>query len=93
MPKLHLQQECEKMTITIIEQNTAERREETIKLFQQIQPLLDQGYSYMGALIAIGKVTKKEANGVYSYGWFNDLKEYGATQGYSYFQYRWRKKQ
>ena len=72
------------MTITVITQTTAERNQETKELFEQIKPLLDEGYSYMTACIMVGKANKKLRNRYYSYGWFKDLKAYGKTQGYPY---------
>ena len=72
--------------ITVIEQTTAERNQETKELFGQIQPLLDDGYSYISALKKIGKLTH---NGrVFQRGWFKDLIHYGGTQGYPYEVYQ-----
>ena len=73
--------------ITVIEQTTAERQEETKQLFEQIKPLLDEGYSYMTACIMIGKCEHKTRTVQYSRSWFSDLKEYGETQGYPYHKY------
>ena len=75
------------MTITVITQTTEERNQETKDLFEQIRPLLDEGYSYMTACIMIGRADKKLRNHYYSYGWFKDLKAYGKTQGYDYKDY------
>ena len=74
--------------ITVIEQTTAERRAETIQLFNAIRPLLDTGYTYMKALIQIGYIPPETANWAYSSGWFKDLKEYGASKGYPYHEYK-----
>jgi len=76
------------MTITVITQTTEERNEETKKLFEQIRPLLDNGYGYMGAVVEIGKVPDKYRNSYYGQAWFRDLKEYGEQQGYPYDDYR-----
>ena len=73
------------MTITVISQTTAERRQETIDLFNEIKPYLDDGYSYTSALIKIGRTQKK--NRVYQQAWFRELKEYGESQGYPYSEY------
>lgn len=77
--------------ITVIETSTDERMEETSDLFGRIKPLLDAGYSYMGALVEIGEVEPSNRHGVYNRGWFMDLKRYGAEHGYPYHKYRWRK--
>ena len=75
------------MTITVIEQTTAERKAETRKIFQEIQPYLDKGYSF-------GKALKK-AKGIEinnrKNGWVRDLIEYSRTQGYDYYEYKWRR--
>ena len=72
--------------ITVIEQSTSERKEETRQLFESIQPLLDEGYGYMSACVKIGRVTRSR-NGQYGYRWFRDLREYGESQGYPYNEY------
>ena len=73
--------------ITVIEQSTNERNEETITLFNQIQPLLDKGYSYMGACIEIGRVPSNTRNSHYKRQWFRDLREYGESMDYDYQKY------
>lgn len=73
--------------IRVIETTTQQRNQETQQLFESIRPLLDQGYSYMAACIQIGHTTKKAASGSYRNGWFRDLKEYGAKEGYPYKDY------
>lgn len=73
------------MGITVITQTTQERNEEIRHLFEQIKPLLDDGYSYMGAVVHIGKA--RPQSGHYQSGWFRDLKEYGESQGYPYDEY------
>ena len=75
------------MSITVIEQTTAERYNEIETLFQQIQPLLDDGYSYMGALVHIGRIPKRLRSYYYNRRWFQDLKTYGASKGYPYHKY------
>ena len=72
------------MTIRVIEQSTSERNEETKKLFEQIRPLLDDYYSYMGALVKIGRVPSLYRNSYYNQSGFRELKEYGEKQGYPY---------
>ena len=79
--------------ITVISQTTSERNEETRQLFEQIRPLLDDGYGYMSALIQIGRVTAVESkNGYYNHAWFRDLRAYGESQGYPYVVYSGRKR-
>ena len=79
--------------ITVISQSTAERNEETQNLFEQIKPLLDDGYGYMSALVQIGRVTRIQSkNGYYRHAWYRDLVEYGESQGYNYQEYSGRKR-
>ena len=73
--------------ITVITQTTSERNEETRQLFEQIKPLLDDGYGYMSALVHIGKVPDKTRNSYYRQAWFQDLRKYGESQGYDYDTY------
>lgn len=73
--------------ITVIEQSTSERNEEIRNLFEQIRPLLDEGYGYNSALIKIGRIPRDSRTGYYSQGWYRDLKEYGENQGYNYKKY------
>lgn len=73
--------------ITVISQDTAERKKETIELFDKIRPLLDDGYSYTTALRKIGRIRHSR---VFQRGWFRDLIDYGATQGYAYDDYKGR---
>lgn len=73
--------------ITVIEQTTAERRAETRRLFEQIKPLLDLGYSYNSALRKINRVTSYSQGHYYNQAWFKELKEYGESQGYHYKDY------
>ena len=76
-----------KFMITVIEQSSKEREEETRQLFETIRPLLDNGYSYMGALVKIGRVPREVRSPYYSHSWYRDLKEYGESQGYNYRKY------
>lgn len=69
--------------ITIVEQSTSERKQETKELFERIRPHLDEGYSYNNALILIGYVSKN-VNLDRFHGWYRDLTEYGASQGYPF---------
>ena len=79
--------------ITVIEQTTSERQEETRQLFEQIRPLLDDGYGYMSALVQIGRVTKTGSRcGYYRHAWFLDLRAYGESQGYDYETYSGKKR-
>ena len=70
--------------IKVIEQSTAERKEETRRLFESIKPLLDHGYGYKQALEKIGRIPVDSRVGYTTHGWFKELKEYGETQGYLY---------
>lgn len=68
--------------ITVIEQSTEERNQETKELFEEIRPYLDEGYTYKTALIKVGKVNPNRNLNVR--GWVRDLIEYGKSQGYLY---------
>lgn len=71
--------------ITVITQTTAERKQETIDLFEQIRPYLDQGMIYSQA-IRIVKKLPPHANR-HGQAWYRDLVEYGESQGYNYEDY------
>ena len=76
--------------ITIISQTTAERQQETIELFEQIRPLLDQGMIYSAAVMKVRNISyhfnrNKQA-------WFRDLVDYGESQGYAYEDHCGKKK-
>lgn len=73
--------------ITVIETTTSERKQEIINLFNEIKPYLDNGYSYMNALITIGKISPKVRNSAYNYGWYKEVVKYGESQGYPYIKY------
>lgn len=75
------------MTITVIEQTTAERKAETRKIFQEIRPYLDQGYSFNKALSEVTDLSVTN----YRNGWFKDLIDYAKTQGYDYHEYKWKR--
>ena len=70
--------------ITVIEQTTAERDEETRQLFEAIRPFLDKGLIYSKA---VSKVTGRKGHMTYSNRWFRDLVDYGESQGYPYKKY------
>lgn len=64
--------------IKVISQSTAERRQETIDLFNQCKPHLDNGDHLAKA---VKKVTGTKAN-VYGQAWFKELRAYAESQGY-----------
>ena len=68
------------MPITVISQTTAEREAETIKLFNQIKPLLDNGYSYSRAVREVCNIPPR--TNMASSSWYKSLIRYGETQGY-----------
>lgn len=75
------------MTIKVIEQNTAERREEVIRLYNECKPLLDQGYSLHRAVWEIrGTKPSNTKNG-----WYRELIDYAMSQGYDYHGNKWRR--
>ena len=75
------------MGIRVISQDTSERDRETVELFNQIKPLLDDGYFYSSAVRLIkGGCHSK----FYQRSWFKDLVRYGESQGYLYDEYSGR---
>lgn len=73
--------------INIIQKTTAERKQETIILFEKIRPLLDEGYSFNKALKEITDLSVTQPNK----GWLRDLINYAKTQGYDYHEYKWKR--
>lgn len=74
--------------IKVISQTTEERKDETIKLFNKVKPLLDKGYSYS---LAVRTLKGIENIHVSNYSWFKELVKYGGSQGYEYKDYQRRK--
>ena len=72
--------------ITVVEQSTSERMEETRRLFNEIKPYLDEGFGFHTSLEKIGRINKNTRLNRRN-GWFRDLVEYGESQGYSYGDY------
>ena len=72
--------------IKVIEQSTAERRQETIDLFNKVKPLVDDGWAFRQAVLHI---TGKTSIGTQKRGWYRDLCEYAKTQGYNPKDYEW----
>lgn len=69
--------------ITVVEQSTSERQEETEKLFHEIKPYLDEGFTYNQSLVKVGKITANTRLNSRN-GWFYHLIKYGESQGYTY---------
>ena len=66
------------MSIQVIEQSTQERRAETERLFQQLKPLLDQGYGlWTSVMMVTGRTSVNSQSG-----WYRDLKEQCRKEGY-----------
>ena len=72
--------------ITVVEQSTSEREQEIKKLFERIKPYLDEGHSYRNALIMIGHISRNISLDRF-HGWYKELTEYGASQGYPFGDY------
>ena len=75
--------------ITIIQQTTAERRQETIDLFNKIKPLLDNGWIYSAAIRKVKNLPPGFNR--YQQAWYRDVVAYGETQGYKYEDYSGKK--
>ena len=73
------------MPIKVIEQTTAERRQETVDIFNKVQPYLDRGYSLRQAVL---RCTDRNITNVKN-GWYRDLIEYCESQGYEYHKIKW----
>lgn len=78
------------MVIHVITQSTAERKKEIAKLFEEIKPLLDDGWVYSSACMKVKNIKRRPR--IKEGGWFKDVVEYGETQGYLYKDYSFRKK-
>ncbi|MBR2557450.1 MAG: hypothetical protein IKE95_03625 [Methanobrevibacter sp.] len=75
------------MTITVISQTTAERREETARLYARCKPYLDQGYSiHKAAWTVTGTQPTNSKNG-----WYRELIDYAISQGYDYYGNKWKR--
>lgn len=68
------------MGITVISQNTTERQQETIELFQKCKPYLDKGETLSNA---VQKVLQRHHNRFYNQAWYKELREYAYSQGYT----------
>ena len=63
----------------IIERNTNERKQDTIDLYNQIKPLLDQG---LPITTAVKKYLGIQYNSFSNPTWYKELREYAVSQGY-----------
>lgn len=68
--------------ITVTGESTSERKEKARRIFEDIRPLLDEGYSYGQALMEKGYF--KYSQSAKHFGWSREVVEYGESQGYSY---------
>jgi hypothetical protein len=74
------------MTITVISQTTAERREETAALYQKCLPYIEKGYSIHKAAWKVkGTQPTNSKNG-----WYRELIDYAISQGYDYYGNKWK---
>ena len=68
--------------ITVTAESTHERREKARRIFNDILPLLEKGYSYGQAFMEKGYI--KYSRSVKVHAWAKEVIEYGETQGYPY---------
>lgn len=73
--------------MNVICQSTCEREKETRDLFNQIRPLLDEGYGYRGAVLRVKGIMDKRYP-LANLGWYKDVVAYGDSVGYSKRVYR-----
>ena len=73
--------------IKVISQTTSEREAETIELYNDCLPYLEQGYSLHKAA---WEVTGTQPTNTRS-GWYKALIDYAISQGYDYYGNRWKK--
>ena len=64
--------------IKVISQTTAERDQETMELFHECKPYLDNGYSLSHAVMEI----KGIKHGFQGRKWFKELRKYAKKEGY-----------
>lgn len=66
--------------MTIIERTSKDLQDETIELFNECKPLIDEGYSMTHAIRTVKNL--RPGNGFTDTAWYKRFKEYAATQGY-----------
>ena len=77
------------MSIKVICQSTKEREQETIDLFNNAKPYLDDGCSYR---LAIMKLLGLKPNSTFSNRcWYKDFVEYADAHGYPQTEYRYKR--
>lgn len=75
--------------ITVVETSTSERKAETRRIFEDVKPYLDRGYSLVRALEATGNNDKRRCS---SRGWFKDLTDYMDSHGYYHRDYQYNRR-
>lgn len=74
------------MTIKVIQQTTAERKQETIQLYNKCKPYLDKGYSLNKAVQQVtDRIPTNSKNG-----WYRDLINYAVQQGFDHNGTKWQ---
>ena len=68
------------MGVKVIQQSTSERNRETQEIFEKIEPLLKQGYSYHRSICLV-KGLPVDYNCA-NQSWYKRIIEYGESQGY-----------
>ena len=66
--------------LNVIQMTTEDRLNETKKLFEQVKPLLEKGFSYSGAVRKLKGLPKN--HNFANMAWYKELLEYGESQGY-----------
>ena len=65
--------------IKVIEKTTQQRKEETVELFNEVKPLLDEGIPFYKA---VKKVKNLSHFGFANQAWYREVRDYAKSQGY-----------
>lgn len=65
--------------IKVIERNTTQREQDTVRLYQQIKPYLDKD---IPIITAVKIAFNLQYNSFCNRTWYKDLRDYAVSQGY-----------